>query len=62
MIEDFAQEGESFMKPLQGTLTILRAGFLKRAYIDFMLKAYNKGRLFTVLEKARVVSLRTFEK
>ena len=45
MLEDFADECETMLKPIENSAMILHSGWIKRHFIDFVLKyVKNAGR------------------
>jgi hypothetical protein len=54
MVEDFENECETMLKPLENTLMIMKAGVTKRFFIDFILKnIQEKGRQCKVMNGLR---------
>jgi hypothetical protein len=54
MVQDFEDECETMLKPLEKTLMIMKAGVTKRFFIDFVLKhIQEKGRQCKVMNALR---------
>lgn len=63
MLDDFANECETMLKPLENSLMIMNANWLKRFFIDFVL-AYikNAGRSCTNMRALHHLNPTEFEK
>lgn len=62
MLEDFAIECETMLKPIENSAMILNAGWVKRHFIDFILKYIkNAGRSCRNMNALRKLHPREFE-
>lgn len=54
MLEDFRNECETMLKPIENSIMIMEAGVTKRFFIDFVLKhIQEKGRQCKVMNGLR---------
>jgi len=61
MIEEYEQNGETILPALKKNGLILRAGFFKRALIDFVMSLQNHGRAVTQIRCLKPMQPLDFE-